>query len=151
MKIFAHCWNINKSHSGLLFILTLYIYSLRIYGRTVCIFRRMTSPRTTGNRFCCTGILPTVTSHRWRRRHVSVTWLKTLTRVARLGDKAPIGLLLVAVSAVESGFGALLSWATLWNTGSLALAATLGDLRRPLAVNIFSPNVAKNAVSSVQI
>ena len=55
-------------------------------------------------------------------------------RVARLGEKTPLGLLLAAVGALQIGFGTLLLLGLL---SEKKLATTLGDLQRLFAGNIF--------------
>ena len=52
-----------------------------------------------------------------------------LDRVARLGEKAPVGLLLAAVGSLKFGFGTLLLFGLLFES----LTTTLDDLRQVLA------------------
>ena len=70
--------------------------------------------------------------------HIHTDKCHGVTRVARLSEKAPTGLLLTAVGALIFGVGAVLLFGLLSET----LKTTLSDLRRLLTGIIFRPNVA---------
>jgi len=97
-------------------------------------------PKTPANRRCYNAIARNATVLTKNRHSPNNGW----HRAARLGKKAPIGLLLAAVGSLQFGIiGALLLLGLLFES----LATTSGDLRRVYAGNFFRPTVA-NSVDS---
>jgi len=62
-----------------------------------------------------------------------------VNRVARLGEKAPFGLLLAAVGSLKFGLCALLLFGLLFESQ----ATTSGELRRVFAGYFYHPTVVK--------